>query len=295
MSYPPAGRRTEPIMIRKSVIATLVIALALAAGIGLLQTQSTDAQGRPEFSLPPQAVEIAPGIFSLGTQIVNGRVVEGIAIATHKTGHTKGKPGGGTDPMPEPPPISDPDPDGLDASCNSEMWAGTNWSSAEPWEFQGAFGITVADMAASLTAWSAAARVTITGTGSPPKAPLAVGSFNNRNETYFARIVGRNASGIIAMTLLWADVENGDILEWDMVFNTKFSWATDGSSNAMDFLNIATHEAGHVVGMGHTTATSNCVNETMYPTGSNGETKKQTLETGDTFGVQQLYGTLPAE
>jgi hypothetical protein len=91
----------------------------------------------------------------------------------------------------------------------------------------------------------------------------------------------------------------GSINAWDMAFNTKYTWSinesvTDpdvnqGDGSAMDFLEIATHEAGNAAGMGHTDKTSVCAPETMYPTASYGETQKRTLELGDSTGIYALY------
>ena len=55
----------------------------------------------------------------------------------------------------------------------------------------------------------------------------------------------------------------------------------------MDFENIATHELGHSVGMGH--PADECTEETMYRFASEGETKKRDLNAGDIAGVNQLY------
>ena len=55
----------------------------------------------------------------------------------------------------------------------------------------------------------------------------------------------------------------------------------------MDYQNIATHEFGHALGLGHPEST--CTEETMYAFASFGETKKSTLEAGDIAGVNKLY------
>ena len=55
----------------------------------------------------------------------------------------------------------------------------------------------------------------------------------------------------------------------------------------MDFENIATHELGHSIGMGH--PSSECIEETMYAYADFGETKKRTLNTGDIEGISELY------
>lgn len=55
----------------------------------------------------------------------------------------------------------------------------------------------------------------------------------------------------------------------------------------MDFENIAAHEMGHSVGMGH--PSGECTEETMYSTAALGETKKRDLNDGDIAGVSGLY------
>ena len=110
---------------RRPMLAFLIVAAAVAAGFGLWQAQPTEAQGPPSFSLPAQAAEVAPGVFSLGTAVHNGVLVEGIAIAHHRDGHDGGPGGGGDDP---PPVEGDP------ATCFSSIFSdGAAWSGAEPY------------------------------------------------------------------------------------------------------------------------------------------------------------------
>ena len=245
-------------------------------------------------------MEIAPGVFSLGRVVLNGRVFEGIALADHK-GRPHGKPPKDDPrpkPTPEPTPPPDLDPAGTDASCFSFIWAaGYSWSAVEPYSFNPAgagIDVGVGDLDAALTAWEAAALTDIFGAGGETSARLTAessGGPDGSNEAYFARIVGPGARGTIAFTVLWADTQSGEIVEWDMVFNTRFDWSVGdpAASDAMDFLNIATHEAGRAAGLGHTEKVASCENETMFPTASNGEIMQRTLEAGDTAGAGALY------
>lgn len=99
---------------------------------------------------------------------------------------------------------------------------------------------------------------------------------------------------VIAITIIWGrfggPVENREITEYDILFNTKYVWG-DGisNSNVMDLQNIATHEIGHGIGLGdlYTVAGSE---ETMYGYSTYGETKKRDLNTGDLQGLHALYG-----
>ena len=100
--------------------------------------------------------------------------------------------------------------------------------------------------------------------------------------------MGRGAGGTIPFTILWREV-GGPIIEWDMVFNTRFDWSLTGEGDKMDFWNIAAHERGHAGGMGHTEKTTLCSEQTMFPTASKGETIKRDLGVGDVAGVGALY------
>jgi hypothetical protein len=95
-------------------------------------------------------------------------------------------------------------------------------------------------------------------------------------------------TGVIAVTHLWIDTRTKEIVEFDMEFNSDYTWNTTGASGAMDLQNIATHELGH-----------NGLNDlrplkdwalTMYAYSSLGETYKRTLGAGDILGIQKLYG-----
>jgi hypothetical protein len=73
-----------------------------------------------------------------------------------------------------------------------------------------------------------------------------------------------------------------------MVFDQDdFAWSADGAAGAMDFENIATHELGHSVGLGHPANT--CLEETMYAYADFGETEKRDLNAGDIAGVNSMY------
>jgi hypothetical protein len=101
------------------------------------------------------------------------------------------------------------------------------------------------------------------------------------------------ASNIIAVTTVWGyfggPVQTRELVEWDMLFNTRFGWG-DASTNPalMDLQNIATHELGHSAGMDDLYTTS-CNLETMYGYSTEGETSKRDLYNGDIKGIQALY------
>lgn len=97
-------------------------------------------------------------------------------------------------------------------------------------------------------------------------------------------------SNVIGITSVWYTRVGKQIVEFDMLFNTKFNWG-DATLNPalMDFRNIATHELGHTVGLADL-YTSTCTAVTMYGYSSEGETSKRTLEQPDILGLQKMYG-----
>jgi len=92
----------------------------------------------------------------------------------------------------------------------------------------------------------------------------------------------------LALTLLWHNPQTGEVLDVDMEFHAGAGSfgdcdtpCTDGT---IDLLNAVTHEAGHVLGLGHTS-----VHEaTMWRDSDDGENQKRTLEEDDRFGLCAL-------
>ena len=101
-------------------------------------------------------------------------------------------------------------------------------------------------------------------------------------------------SNVIAVTVVWYTRFGRQIVDYDVLFNTYFTWkdcsvtGTD-CSTAMDLQNIATHETGHGIGLADI-YTSSCSAVTMYGYSWYGETIKRTLEQPDITGLQKLYG-----
>lgn len=104
-------------------------------------------------------------------------------------------------------------------------------------------------------------------------------------------------TGIIAQTTAWITRAGKQIVDFDIVFNTRYTWGNAGSTietgvysvSFYDTQNIATHEIGHGVGLGDLYQ-SQWSTQTMYGYASLGETSKRTLESGDIAGLQALYG-----
>lgn len=93
---------------------------------------------------------------------------------------------------------------------------------------------------------------------------------------------------VIAVTSVWYTPKGKKIVEFDIRFNTRFSWG-DAGADKMDLQNIATHELGHGVGLDDIYSDT-CSAVTMYGYSSNGETQKRTLEQPDITGLQKMYG-----
>jgi MYXO-CTERM domain-containing protein len=92
----------------------------------------------------------------------------------------------------------------------------------------------------------------------------------------------------LAFTLLWHDKNTGEILDVDMELNTgagEFANCDSGCGGKMvDLANTITHEAGHLLGLGHTTVRG----ATMTTTAIGAETEKRTLEADDRAGYCAL-------
>jgi len=259
------------------------------------------AHEKATFQIPENAKEIAPGIFSLGTIEVNGQILEGIMAYHHRPNHSGGPSGGGDSGS------------GTDSSAcysftfdkpirwkNQESWI-VNPTNVKGLDHNEVF--TILDN--GFKKWETSAGNGIFGDGtSDANANLIAdtSSVDGLNEIYFADI---DEPGVIGVTITWG-VVNGppfarELVEMDQVYDdVSFNWATDGDADSMDFDNIATHEIGHGLGMGHTAVKDSnfdgipddddpCKTQTMYPYTSNGVTDGRTLEDGDSAGIKKLY------
>lgn len=96
-------------------------------------------------------------------------------------------------------------------------------------------------------------------------------------------------AGVIAITTVWYNVATKSIVEFDMLFDTDWTWG-DASvvTDTMDLQNIATHEFGHAVGLGDVYQDA-CSAVTMYGYSDYGDIDKRTLESPDIQGLLTLY------
>jgi len=234
--------------------------------------------------IPANAVQLADGVFSLGTaRDVDGSVVEGMMFIDYKKGNAKppwaGGGGGGA------------------TKCFSFLAKGAKWKTLEPWVVNPANteGLTdsfvFGNLGADIQKWEDASTTNILGSGTANDTTLVAdeSSPDGVNEVYFGDV---GSAGSIAVTIVWGifsgPPSQRKLVEWDQVYDqVDFDWSATGEANKMDFENIATHELGHSVGIGH--SPDECTEETMYRFADFGETKKRDLNTGDIAGINDLY------
>ena len=226
--------------------------------------------------------------------------------ATHK-GKEHGKPGGGGD---------DGGKGGGNggskgkkdptASCFTFLEQGMRWQSTEPFVVNPTnsgldSSFVVNTMNTSTETWDQETSFDIFGTGyEDTSALLVLTNVDQKNVVVFGTVVdedtGEVLTNVIAVTYTWANwgapKPFKQISEWDMAFNVAaFQFGDESIANPpgqMDLENIATHEFGHAVGLGHTSEPQ-CFAQTMFPTAPLGETDKRTLEAGDKNGIKKLY------
>ncbi len=101
-------------------------------------------------------------------------------------------------------------------------------------------------------------------------------------------VVFRNASegSAIATTYWWSSggaIVDADIVFWDGGF--LFFSGSNGCAGGFYIEDIAAHEFGHALGLGHSTVGA----ATMYPSVSYCSTGNRTLDADDIAGVRALY------
>jgi hypothetical protein len=80
-----------------------------------------------------------------------------------------------------------------------------------------------------------------------------------------------------------------EIVGFNITLDTDESWGTNGAATVIDVGDVATHEFGHAVGLGHVGAPRDgCL--TMYKFVMDGEIQKRTLGLGEKLGLAAVYG-----
>lgn len=261
--------------------------------------------GRATVLIPEHAIEVAPGVFSLGTGLDHGRIVEGYAFLRYKKGFGKptgcnndGKCQGWEDPSCADCTGGGGNGESNGSTCYGFLSKGAKWKALEPYLVNPANTkgldetFVVSNLATDVEKWETAAGVDILGSGGATTETLVADlqSPDDKNEVYFADI---DSPGAIGVTIVWGifrgPPSGRELVEWDQVYDDyDFAWSSTGEAGKMDFENIATHELGHSVGLDDLYK-DKCTEQTMYGYADYGETKKQTLEAGDIAGVKELY------
>lgn len=269
----------------KTARIPVIVTLALLVVSRLISPAPASAERSRAFQLPAHAVQVAPGLFDLGTAVDEGRSVRGYAWLepAPRGARAAAKPGGGTT-----------------STCYAFLARGAKWKTVEPYLVD-PDGVHVdtsvasqiqSHIAASAADWEAASGRAIfgnEGTGAVDGADET--STDGKNEVLFAPIAG---AGTIAVTIVWGvfggPTQSRQLVEWDQVYDDDGDWTWGDAtvnSSFMDFRSISEHEVGHAAGMDHPGLT--CSLDTMYAYAGTGETLKRTLFTGDIAGIRALY------
>lgn len=161
------------------------------------------------------------------------------------------------------------------------------------------------EIIAAFEAWDAATSMDLFA--EPAVTEGVTVDFYDEDSTVSWRILSGYPKAIAVTALRYDDIDgngmmsSGDVFAaFDVVLNLMQKWAIDPDGDGpekpdakgkwFDVRNIATHEAGHVVGLDD--LYDNAYSElTMYGYASPKETKKIYLEEGDILGTQKLYGS----
>ena len=96
---------------------------------------------------------------------------------------------------------------------------------------------------------------------------------------------------VLAQTTTYYNTASKTIVKADVVFDSGDKWSVNsnfgcgGGGSSFDIQDVATHELGHAIGLGHITDPL----LTMYKYASPGETLKSSLGRGDQRGIDKLY------
>lgn len=132
---------------------------------------------------------------------------------------------------------------------------------------------------AGFSTWEALSGVTVSfGYGGTTSRGIGFDGFNT-----VAWGTSINTAGTLAVTLVWG-VGSPNIVEADMEFNTGFAWSTNAPMfpSPYDIQTVALHEAGHFIGIDHTSDTS----AIMYPSY---QSRNRNLGQDDVAAARALY------
>jgi hypothetical protein len=131
-------------------------------------------------------------------------------------------------------------------------------------------------------AWSSQSNAAISLNYLGTTAGTAV-AYNGRNEVMFRNATNGSAAATTYTYYSGGKIVDADIVIWDAAF--LFYPGSDGCSGGVYLQDIATHEFGHVTGLGH----SAVADATMYPTIGWCSQTMRSLATDDQDGIEALY------
>jgi len=126
---------------------------------------------------------------------------------------------------------------------------------------------------------------------------------NGKSEVMYGPITLAGHENDLALTVTFSDPKSGEVVESDMIFNSRHPYgvlpyktatgdsasSTDGASKCeqrYDLQSVATHEAGHFFGLGEDFEAKPA---TMYYTTGRCETNKRILQSSDETTMAALY------
>ncbi|MEI8231515.1 MAG: matrixin family metalloprotease [Actinomycetes bacterium] len=125
--------------------------------------------------------------------------------------------------------------------------------------------------------------------GNPPPDQIALCSSTREIDGLNVIGWGHLPAGVVAATCL--TTIPGGVKESDIRFSTDYNWFTQysstGCSNAWDLGDIATHEIGHMIGLGHSVAGTDQV---MNPYAYSCNYANRKLAKGDLLSLSHFYG-----